>query len=94
MNRHTWEVKLKIIENFGFITPTQSISIQNPKNKLHREILSVSVGSQFLMFPLLGGTETLLAAVLALLVAAGAGAGAVTAAVARLAGRRAHVHFV
>ena len=46
------------------------------------------------MFSLLGGTETLLAAVLALLVTAGAGAGAVTAAVAGLPGAGAHVHFI
>ena len=46
------------------------------------------------MFSLLGRTETLLAAVLALLVTAGAGAGAVTAAVAGLSGAGADVHFV
>ena len=88
-------MKLKSIENFGFITLFGSkYQNKNPNNKLHREILSVSVGSQFLMFSLLGGTETLLAAVLALLVTAGAGAGAVTAAVAGLPGPGAHVHFI
>ena len=86
---------MKSIENFGLsLCSAQSIRIRIQTTKLRREILSVSAGSQFLMFSLLSGTETLLAAVLALLVTAGAGAGAVTAAVAGLPGPGAHVHFI